>query len=234
MYIQRNNQVGVTEIANSVDLSKSAVHHYLTSLQDLGFVVNEKGTYRLGLQFLTHGIAAKNNYEVTSTSNSVLLSIEEEFSLPVWVGVRENDRIILIEKSNKSPMNLYGQIGKQLPLHSSAIGKLFLAFSEEDVQAFLQEKAVTKFTENTITDTESLANEIETVEAQGVAFSEGETVLGINSVAVPIFAEDRIVGGLCIFGRANQLVGDYFYKEIPDRLLEGAATIERELDWEAP
>lgn len=233
-YIQRNTQVGVTEIAGSVDLSKSAVHHYLASLQDLGFVVNEQGTYRLGLQFLTHGIAAKNNYEVANTSSSVLESAEETISLPVWVGVRENNRIILIEKSNKRSKNLFGQVGKQLPLHSSATGKLFLAYDEaDDIAGILNETDATKYTEHTDTDSESLAEELETVRSRKMAFSEGETVLGIHSVAVPILADGEIHGALSVFGRANQLIGDYFYEEIPDSLLDAARTIEDELEWEA-
>jgi len=43
---------GVSELAESLSISKSTVHNHLQTLRELGYVVQDGDEYRLGLQFL--------------------------------------------------------------------------------------------------------------------------------------------------------------------------------------
>src|SRR6056297_1159724 len=51
---------GVTELAEHLDLSKSVVYSYLSTLRAEKYVVKEDGTYRLSLQFLLVGEYVRN------------------------------------------------------------------------------------------------------------------------------------------------------------------------------
>jgi DNA-binding IclR family transcriptional regulator len=51
--IRDRGEVGVTEIADQLKVSKSTVHNHLNTMETRGYVVNEDGEYRLGLRFLS-------------------------------------------------------------------------------------------------------------------------------------------------------------------------------------
>lgn len=44
-FVQERGEVGVTEIANALDRSKSSVHHYLTSLVEKGYLERTEQKY---------------------------------------------------------------------------------------------------------------------------------------------------------------------------------------------
>ena len=48
--IQGHEEIGVTELADELDLTKGSVHAHLSTLQQRGYVVNDSERYRLGFE----------------------------------------------------------------------------------------------------------------------------------------------------------------------------------------
>ena len=66
-----------------------------------------------------------------------------------------------------------------------------------------------RFTQQTITDPDAFAREIEQVRARGFAVAPGEAVLGINALAVPVFdGKDALVAALALVGSQQHLPGE--------------------------
>jgi len=97
-------------------------------------------------------------------------------------------------------LRMYSRIGRRNPLHSTAIGKVLLAWrSTEEVKEILADVEYTRSTERTIASTEELLVVLETVRAQGFGEDNEEQEEGLRCIAVPVF--DRfgvVIAGLSI------------------------------------
>ena len=77
--------------------------------------------------------------------------------------------------------------GRDLPLHGTASGKCFLAFSTIDVRAAVFETLnLTKVTSRTISDLKRLEKSLKEIRAQGYATEEDEFTPDTVAIAVPI------------------------------------------------
>ncbi|MBA4116677.1 MAG: hypothetical protein H0X71_09655 [Rubrobacter sp.] len=74
-----------------------------------------------------------------------------------------------------------------MPAHCSGVGKVLLASSEWDrVAALFKDQGMPALTPNTITTLDLLDEELRRVRAQGYAFDDEETSVGLCCVAAPI------------------------------------------------
>src|SRR3981081_4339508 len=78
------------------------------------------------------------------------------------------------------------EVGLQLPLHASALGKALLAFSPAQMIDDLLAEPPARLTKQT-RDATALRTEFATIRDQGIATERDEAVLGESSVAAPIF-----------------------------------------------
>jgi len=119
-------------------------------------------------------------------------------------------------------------IGTHTYLHNSAGGKAMLAhFSEERVNEIVDEWGLPAFSEKTITDRETLFEELQTVRDEGVAYTRGEYLPGINAIGAPILDTDGTVyGAVSVAGPQHQLENKWEKTDFQDQLLSTANTIE--------
>ena len=50
--LQNRDGVRPDELERQLELAKSTIHNYLSTLESMGYVVEREGTYHLGLRFL--------------------------------------------------------------------------------------------------------------------------------------------------------------------------------------
>ena len=119
--------------------------------------------------------------------------------------------------------------GLDMPLHANAGGKLVFAFGEPEVQRAIDTTPLEKFTEHTITDTETLKAEVERVRQQGWANAPEEFVIGINAIAAPIFdRENRLIATMALVN-SIQFLGRRPTVEQIGAITAAAAEITRHL-----
>ena len=111
-------------------------------------------------------------------------------------------------------------IGRELPLHCTAAGKVFVAFGAADVP---DDEPLEARTEHTIGDPARLARELEAVRDQGYATIVDELEDGLSAVAAPLRERGgKVVGALTVSGASLRLA--------PHRLrLLGRVTLEQAL-----
>jgi DNA-binding IclR family transcriptional regulator len=91
--------------------------------------------------------------------------------------------------------------GSELPFHSSAQGKVLLAFAPRPQQQRILAKPLTSSTPHTVIDPEPLEDELVRIAQLGFATAPEQAMLGINAVAAPIFDEqDSCAGSLALVG----------------------------------
>lgn len=233
-FLQEQNSAGVTEIAEHVGRSKSTVHGHLTSMVNAGYAVNEGTTYRLGLRFLDHGIHVRDQMDIVQVAQPKVEELAEETDELAWCLVEEHGMGYWICKaSGKHPVNTDVRLGLRRHLHYHSAGKAILAFqSNERIRMIVDRYGLPRRTENTITDIDTLFEEVERIREQGYALNEEESVKGLRAVAAPIrHPSGEVESAISISGPKNRMKGDWFREELPDLVLGAANEVEINLEY---
>lgn len=227
--LQELDGTSMNELATQLDLAKSTVHNYLQTLEALGYVVERDGIYRLGLRFLTHGMAAKNSLKVRDIVTHSLSQISEDLSQPTWWIVEEYGRGVFVDKQTSiDERAIYGRLGKRSYLHTHAPGKAILAqLSDEYVARVLDYHGLPTHTKKTNTDIEELMDELKEISKQGYAISDGEAALGVQSVGVAFEGPYGYTHALGIFGYSHDFTGSEQGEDIPLVLQNAVDNIEQ-------
>lgn len=222
---------GVTELAEHLDMARSTVHGYLSTLERNQYLVKEDDEYYVGLKLLRLGGYTSNRKpgykfgmqkvkELARETGERAQFIVEEHGIGTYIHTETEDSAVRID----------ARIGKKAYLHASAAGKSIMAkLPEERLDEIIDRWGLPQLTENTITDRETLEEELAEASERGYSFNQDESVIGLRAVGVPVMdASGEVLGSLSISAPSNRMQGEYFTEELP-RLLLGA-TNEVELN----
>lgn len=213
------------DVADYLDIAPSTAHRHLQTLQEFGYVVNEAGLYKLGLQFLTIGGQIRANKPAFELAKDTVHDLAEQTKERVQFEVQEQgERVFLFTTIGEHAVQADAKIGRRGPLHCSAAGKALLAeLPESRIREIIDSQGLPEITENTITDLDELLAELETVREEGIAFNREESTIGLNAVASSVVEPDgNVLGALSVSGPAHRLNEERLTEEVPN-LVRGAA-----------
>lgn len=202
--------VNLKQLATETRLHPSTAHRILSVMVDNRLVDRiEPGTYRLGIRLLELGSLVKSRISVRQEAVPHMQSLHNELGETINLSVRRDDEVIYIERtsSNSSMMRVVQIIGARAPLHITAVGKVFLAQDgAEKCAEYARRTGLPRFTDNTLTDTGSLAKEIERIRRQGYAFDNEEAEKGVSCIGAGIYNDEgRLVAGLSVSAPSDRL-----------------------------
>ena len=202
--------VNLKLLATETRLHPSTAHRILAVMVDNRLVDRiEPGTYRLGIRLLELGSLVKSRISVRQEALSYMQSLHQEIGETVNLSVRQNDEVVYVERTagSNSMMRVVQIIGARAPLHITAVGKIFLAEDgPEKAAEYARRTGLPRYTDNTHTDPDSLARELEKVRRQGYAFDNEEAEKGVSCIGAGIYNDEgRIVAGLSVSAPADRL-----------------------------
>ncbi|GHT75308.1 hypothetical protein FACS1894124_6480 [Spirochaetia bacterium] len=165
----------LTAIAEELKYPKTTVHDILKTLLNNDFVQYsnlEKKIYCIGTQAYTIGITYLESSRLFLTAKHYLILLADKYEKTTFLAKRHNDRVICVYKyaspHAKAPT---GNIGDQKRLHSTAIGKCYMAF-DPDAAPLIDTIELVRFTPYTITDREQLKEHLKQIQAQGYSWEQ--------------------------------------------------------------
>jgi DNA-binding IclR family transcriptional regulator len=229
--VQELGGAGVTELAEDVGLAKSTVHGHLSTMVDKEYLVKQGSTYQLGLKFLNHGIHSRERLGLIPTVRPHLKRVASETGEIAWFLVEEYGRGVYLSKAKGDrAVQPYGTVGDRVDLHGIAAGKAILAhLPDERVREIIDEHGLEPQTSETMTDPGRLLEELESIQEEGVAFNDEESIVGHRAVASPICPADRLIGAIVVSGPKKRIQGELFTDELPELVSGTANAIELEL-----
>lgn len=225
----REGSLGVTDLSETLDISKGTVHTYLATLSQEGYVTRSDETYQLSLRFLGLSQQLKDRigiYDLVKEQLDELAAVTSErtqFAMP------ENNRAIYVYRAEgEDAIRSSLPVGQYEYLHCIAIGKAMLAyFPESRVDEVVEQEGLPAMTDRTITTREELREELSTVRQQGYAVDNQERVRGIRCLAAPLRTEDgEVYGAVSVSGPARRMTDERIESELRDELLRTANVIE--------
>jgi len=222
----------VTEVASATGLAKSTAHEHLQTMVANEFATQSPdGVYELSLRFLDFGKYVQNQRAVTEVAGEVIEQLAAETGEAVWLVVEEHGwGVYLMRAMGENAFRIQSRVGERSHLHCLAAGKALLAALGADrVDEVVDRRGLPEFTPNTITDRETLGDELEGIRDREVAFNENEEIQGVRGVGAAIVAEGTLNGAVGIGGPENRMRGEYFREELPNLLLGATNEIELRL-----
>jgi len=201
---------GVTEIASKLSMPKSTIHALLATLREEGYIVYDPlvKKYSLGFKPLELAGRIRSNRDLRDLSLPIMKELsstcEEDVALNILV---EGSRVCIALVESRYFVRQFVPIGKALPLHCSAAGKILMAYlPRREIDVIIKRHGLPRFTPNTITDKKKLMEELHTVTRRGYAESREEYGKDAAALAFPIFnGKGHNVASLSIQSTVNRL-----------------------------
>ncbi|WP_033827579.1 IclR family transcriptional regulator [Bacillus andreraoultii] len=212
-------ELKITEISEKMNLHKSTVHSLLKTLEKHQYIDQnpENGKYRLGLKLIERGNCVISTIDIRQVSRTFLLDLSKKTGQTVHLGILNDTEGVYIDKiEGESAIIRFSKIGKGIPLHATAIGKVLLAFQEpKETYNLLKDYQFTEQTEHSITERDKFLAELEVVHQQGYAVDNQENELGVRCIAAPLLNyENKVLGGISISTLISQVDDEKLAKYI--------------------
>ncbi|WP_329303604.1 IclR family transcriptional regulator [Streptomyces sp. NBC_00659] len=186
--------LGITEIAQQLGITKAAVHRILTALRNRDLIIADPVTrrYALGPAAISLGRAYLARTDLRILAAPELRRLAGQCEETATLSIRRGDtRLYVDQVVPDRELRMEVALGIPLPLHAGSSSKAMLAFLPDvEVDGYLERHALDRLTERTITDPDKLRKELAAVRRRGYATSVGEREAGSASVAAPVLGHD--------------------------------------------
>jgi IclR family acetate operon transcriptional repressor len=193
----------------------------LATLEEFGLTEKTSAGYRLGLAVLplTHAFYLGN--ELSLTALPVLQDLAESSGEGVSLFVRFGfERIVIQRVDGPKALRYLYPVGQRLPLFLG-VGKILAAsMSPKELDRLIEIAGDARFANGEIFSREKFLKEIERAREMRYAISCNERIIGVASVAAPIYdSSNATIAAISIAGPTNRMT--------PERLEELSIEIRR-------
>jgi len=202
----------LTQIAESINMSKTTVHRLLATLENKRFITRDKvtGLYRLGLRFIEMASFVLQDVELHRWAHPYLQCLLTEFGETVDLSVLDGSYVVYLEViESPQRLKLAAAVGQRLPAFFTASGKALMAFlPEEQVRNILNEN-LAAYSDRARISVPEILEELRRTAERGYAIAEQEYEEGINAVAAPILDMNNYpIASIAIVGPSFRLTTD--------------------------
>lgn len=208
------DEAGVTQIADRVHLTKGSVHRHLQTLVDRGYLAQNSTTARYHLGSKSRLLSQLSpELDLVQAADAPMRKLRDLLGQTVSLAeMNPRGALVLATLVGSSPIEIVVRLGSELAFHSSAQGKVLLAFAPYSVQERELRKPLQAFSSKTKTSRRELMAELEKIRKLGYASAAEEMLLGLNAIAVGIFDEtEACVGAIAIVGSLQ------YVSAVPDK-----------------
>ena len=212
--INGSTPLGVTEISKNLSISKSTVYGILNALKEEKFIEKDKQTkkYMIGSELFELSKKVFKGGELTTIARPFLENLAGLVDETVFLCTRENNVAKVLDAvETKKAFKISSPVGGTFPITASVLCKAFLSpMDNESIRAFLKEKGLPRYTENSITDIEKFLTEIEKTRTSGYSLDLEEYLKGIRAVATLIYSDNVPLAAICVVGFSTSMYNDKF------------------------
>jgi len=227
--VESGRPLAVGELAEHSGLPKSTTSRLVGALERRGLVQRSADRGRLSpgpvLLRFAHRDGGQSLVELAAPVLERLATETREtvnLAVPGPLGAEHLD-----QRDSEHFVGVTNWVGRRVPQHVGANGKIFMAFAAAPIPTPLA-----RFTSRTITDRAALEAELDRVRARGYATAVDELELGLAAIAAPVRdADDAVVAALSISGPTTRFNAKRRAELVP-ALLEQARNLSLTLGYE--
>lgn len=228
-------ELSAAEISRMLDMSFSKISRMLRTLEREGIVErdNKTGKYRLGILVFELGIIYAYHHPLRKIFRPHLEQMAHDIQLTASWGILSNNRVIVLDRVQNLPIDVLGyRVGLNLPIHTTSIGKILMAYlMEEDLNEILLSIDLIKPTKNSIIDINKIKENLKLYKSQGYSYDDEETYEGIHCIGTPIMNDEgQAIAGISILDEKERTSRNKLMSYV-DYLKNKALFISRQLGY---
>jgi len=196
------------DISRELNIPKSSCSYILSRLEREGYLIKDAASdrYKIGLTPIVLAHGALREVGIRAVAEPALYKLTNQTGLSAGVGVLQKGRVLLVDRvegprfvdraiqaaASRSArtfrVRAQRDIGRELPAHSTALGKVLLAFSpRQQVLDVIAKLGLARSTATTIVSKKRFLAELDRVQKQCYAVADGEAYSDLRALSVPIF-----------------------------------------------
>lgn len=182
--------LSMAELSILLGMPKPTAYRIARMLEREGLLEREAGGRRFvaGRKLLGFAMEIVTASVRSAPRHAILETVSRQLGETVNLGVMVANHVVYIDRVESAwPFGLRFEPGSRVPLHCTAMGKLFLSAQPRARQEQILGKVpLERYTENTITDPQRLLRELEAIRAEGLGSDNQEFLAGVVCVAAPV------------------------------------------------
>jgi IclR family transcriptional regulator, KDG regulon repressor len=213
-FLANNDEpIELAALSRSLDINKSTAYRFLSTLESLGYVVQDAETERYGLGSRVIWLASKflDNVDLRTQAHPILKQLREETGETIHLAILDNFEVVYIDKlDGKSPVKMASRIGNRMPSHCTGLGKALLAYlPESEWEKYVAKLGLTYHTKNTITEPQAFYDHLHMIREKGYSIDNCENEEGIRCVALPLHDHTgNVIAAISIAGWVISMTPD--------------------------
>jgi IclR family transcriptional regulator, KDG regulon repressor len=198
----RDSGYTLADLTRAVELPKATVYRIVSTLEKRGYLDRgQNGGYRLARKMFDMQRQDSMETILSRAAQPFLQRLVDAYKETVNLGILNAGEVVVIN-TVESPLGvrMSSKIGNRRHLHSTAIGKCFLAgLPDKDLLRLVRVKGMPRLTPNTLVTKADLMAEIERVRKQGYAIDNEENEMDGRCIGAPVYGPDgRVLGAVSI------------------------------------
>ena len=183
------SELSLSEMARAMGSRPGRIYPIVHTLLEFGYLERDPDTkrFRLGLKFLAIASQILSSLDIREKAKPVLRDLARNLSVNAHLAVLYEDGVLYLDREEAAPsVVLPSVIGRLVPAHCTALGKVLLAYNPEETARVMESSELPKLTPHTISDPEALKVELARVREAGYALDDEEFHEGNFCVAAPV------------------------------------------------
>ncbi|WP_408008469.1 IclR family transcriptional regulator [Pseudalkalibacillus sp. A8] len=231
-FTEEKSSWGVRELANEINMNHSVVFRILKTFEEYGFLVQNTRTnkYELGLKFFEYSLIVSNKFKISDVFYPYMKELAESTGESVFLTWLDgNEGVCLLIAESDQTVKYTVSVGSRNPLYAGASHKVILAYLPREKQEQIIDKGIIKFTDNTITNSELIFEDLKKIKQQGWSYSIGEYTKDVAGIAVPIFNRHNTIVGSLTVATPSYRINDDKANEIIEKLNNTQKQLQHEI-----
>jgi len=225
-----------TELSQKLGINNASLTRILHTLVQANFLEKDlsTGTYRLAVKSFQIGSVYLSNVDFHTAAMPHLSELSAQYGETSNLAILNGNEVFFLDRVESSEsIRLQSLVGSRLPAYCTALGKVLLAYQDNEfIDQFLRSTELKKYTPTTITDPELFKEHLKEIKKQGYAIDNNEHQPEFKSTAAPIMDNTaKVIAGISIIAPAHRLQDSNHFGKIIDSIVETADKISRRLGY---
>jgi IclR family KDG regulon transcriptional repressor len=201
-FSQDEPELGITQLSSRLGMPKSTVCRLIQILCEENMVQKNKQTrkYHLSLAAFEIGSVVYHEMELCQIALPLLKKMLPAVQGAIQMVAYDKGGVVYLFKLPEDrDTKILNTMGKRVPAHCTASGKMMLAHQDEAEIARVLQTELKAYTRETIIDPEQLRTELIKIKESGFAVSHGEFNGDMSSVAIPVYDDmSYALAAICV------------------------------------
>lgn len=182
------SELTLSEVAELAHLTPAGARRLLHTLVALGYAKTSGRKYSLTPAILDLGYSYLSSLSLRDIALPYLEEFAREYGEICSLSLLDKTDIIYVARAEiRGPSSRRLIIGERLPAYATSAGQVLLAqLPDAELNALLTQTQLQKLTPYTLTDSAQLIDAVNSVRANGYAFSNQQLELGVCGLSVPV------------------------------------------------